>query len=380
MSCNNIENSFKQKVLHIVSVNGMLHYDGLKILDAGKTYQSRVIRDMEDRKWIRIKEKNIKLYHVGQKYPEYEAYMYEGAEERIQETINKVRTTNKVVYDRAKRAGDIYALLTESGIEYIAPPSIEQGEELGKTQSFFYPSRIVKSLVEVKVDETVIKSSRAYGQIVAPGDTYILYHNEKSDLRYSGTSEMVYCNALKELMLRNYPERSLKHNAIIYTQDFNTLEKLLNPEKRRDSKGRIVRAKNFSYDIPLFDEIYLLPLTYTGAKIQELMLESDWKETLDNMVIPKDARDIPYGSSVVCDGIREENGKKVYELNFLKGNIKSLALFLKAAVHHQENSDMEFIIHAFEHQKEAIEKVIENTKCKIEMHSLKDAWQYFWED
>lgn len=379
MRYTSLENSFTQKVLHILSVNGLLHYDGLKILDAHKVYQSRKIREMEEKGWVRIREKNIKLYHCEKKYKEYEEYMYEGAKENCLQATSRVRTSNSTIYDRAKRSGDIYALLTESGVEYLMLPDLEEREELGKG-AYFYSSRAIKNRIDVTVDETVIKSSRSHGQILTPSETYVLFNNEKSDLRYSATSELIYYNALKELLIKNYPGRKTDYKAIIYTHDYNTLTNLLNTKSRRDKRGRIIRSKNFNCDIAIYDEIYLVPLTYTGARIQELMLESDWKEMMDSFVIPEiEVRKNRYSYQVECDGVRNINGKTIYELNFLKGNIKSLSTFLKATEYYKGNNGISFVLHGFEHQKEALEKLIKDTNCEIKVYTISDIWNYFWE-
>ena len=381
------EATIKPKIIKILCQNGEMSRKSIRLFSESDKNKSMQIKDLIQKgiirkgeityhywkgdKKLKKTERRYTLYHINQKYPEYEPYLYEGAKEVAKRNLRSIQTTNESRHKRALRQSEVYAIMCECEIEIGNKPDLGKSmKEEERSGYYYYDSREIKEYLKEKIedgkitqyDPNIIKQSRAMGSLYAGGNLYIVFDAENKDyLELNHVAERTYHSQSMTLL-------SISGNAvpkrIIYTDSYDTLVGFINKKviKLNGSKTKEVSFLDDTY----YATTLLIPKSKEGVMLTYLVSEKDAKKKMDEYAGIKK----PEGfMSIDCDGIEDD----IYIFNLLYPDITRFKRFCIAAeINRKKNNGKKFLVHCYVGGEIAVKTIIPD--ATVQTHNIKDVY------
>ena len=387
------------KLLCVLAQCGIASKRAEMLLHTSDTNRKAMIKQMEEKGWIKKgeaeyhyyyyfpkegtyvwrkkKEKRHALYHVEARYSEYKDCFKSDVKEMAKRSALRLQSQNENTQKRALRQSEILAMMLEANVGFSAlNESRLKAEYGGEEKPFYVEARELKEKMTATENGRIGFSglgSRAYGSMVARGEVYTIYDIENHDfMRFTPSYEQSY----KALEQRAFGVEVV-NKRIFFCNSYDKLEKILfksitpitEMRKKVEERGKERLLGSNQYR-----ESFLIAKSHEGQKIVELLAattQDDWMEYL-NLSNKKQETAYP----IFCSGWEKCGNTYIYSYNFLTQDLEGLYEFLIQvdALNRFSHGNIidRYVIHCFSEVGEVLEKM--DTHCKIVVHDVEDAY------
>ncbi len=375
------------KTLHLV---GIFPSKSLNVLENGRTYREKIKTMVEEdvvredrvkngRHTYRIialnnYEQNKALYKDTLPDGYYETYVTYGYDaSRV--TLNKPGSVSQ----RRIGVAETHIMMKSAGIacEPDTKPNLYRKVFIDDGNNYYYSSRELKNytgykdeIKKIKVTtadaEKLVVSSRITGVAITRGGTYAVYNMGQTVTDWQAGGELKMKTHLDFLMGKKMENPIACDNALITTEDYASIARLLNPSTPKEYKSE----RAFENLKQAYRRVYGIPYDLTGKRMLEVMSSDRWVGNIKDAMLAGltyDDRSVGY---LPCHAITDK-GEYVY--CFCIPDITGLQRFLKYA--EADGDKNKFIVMGFDYQMELLAKGCAG-RCRV----MKTGFEKFYED
>ena len=229
--------------------------------------------------------------------------------------------------NRVLENSEVATFMYVAGIKTIPTDKYAIITERTFIDNAYYTSREIKEYSSYKVKEEgesdieyATISSRLNGLLISRGGNYNVYHLGDNIKTWYTVGESKIKN-YEERLLSRYEFESktnLIENGLLITYNLSTLNKLFNPTKKMGLSWNSLEH--------VYKNIYAIPFSIDGKKLLKLMVESNWREYIYEIIMEEKRKDTSR-YEIDCD----HYDGKVYTFLFCIPDIGRYLNFVKAA-------------------------------------------------
>ncbi len=238
-------------------------------------------------------------------------------------------------------------------------PALFKNEMIPEKGAYYYQSLEIKDITgyEAQIKEEKEKktayNTRAVGILAAAADEYIVYNIDQNVIKWSEISEKGFsfnAGLLLNTIKENRKEKSNVKSCIILYRKDTVLKKAFD---YTDAKKKLYVSAETG-----FKETLYVPYTKEGRKLLRIITTEGWRDKLREKYLKE--YDLNTSNlSVVCDGVRDSDGRREYALLYCIPDMTKLYRFLKTAQWYKDSA--EFKIYCYSYQTDFLKKVTQGS-------------------
>ncbi len=338
----------------------------------------------------KTEEKRLYLSGIAKSYEEYAKYLPYDAKDEAMLSEGRLRYADDSRKKKSLRQSDFIAMLEEAGFLYHRAIKPFPGDAYSNKIDSYYEGRELKQLysnyLAMHSDSNVSQGdesrlSRAYGSLIAGGQLYSVFDAERSgSMRTTRTYEGAYLNVVSNVFGTGRTDKR-----ILLADDCTHLEDFLFhsyvPEGRSKKGALSGSAADKLLEDAFYESTYLIPKTKEGILMLRMMRIPGLHERLNRCLglVIQDEDVLPY--DMQSDGKKWEEGRSVYELNFLDMNLDALLTFINASgIRKEREPKHRYRVHAYDFVVDDLKRSCNSNYMEIVGHSISDIWDALGKD